>query len=124
MILFMANTKNLLERHKGMWPGIYIGIKLTVLVITILSSYDTVNYVISISVFVFAIISIIIGFKFNFKSFRIYGLILSLISVAKLILVDISYDNTLGHALSFFVCGILCFVISMIYHLIDKKVTR
>lgn len=124
VILFMANTKNLLERHKGMWPGIYIGIKLTVLVITILSSYDTVNYVISISVFVFAIISIIIGFKFNFKSFRIYGLILSLISVAKLILVDISYDNTLGHALSFFVCGILCFVISMIYHLIDKKVTR
>lgn len=124
VILFMANTKNLLERHKGMWPGIYIGIKLTILVITILSSYDTVNYVISISVFVFAIISIIIGFKFNFKSFRIYGLILSLISVAKLILVDISYDNTLGHALSFFVCGILCFVISMIYHLIDKKVTR
>lgn len=124
VVLFMANTKNLLERHNGMWPGIYIGIKLTVLVITILSSYDTVNYVISISVFVFAIISIIIGFKFNFKSFRIYGLILSLISVAKLILVDISYDNTLGHALSFFVCGILCFVISMIYHLIDKKVTR
>lgn len=124
VVLFMANTKNLLERHKGMWPGIYIGIKLTVLVITILYSYDTVNYVISISVFVFAIVSIIVGFKFNFKSFRIYGLILSLLSVAKLILVDISYDNTLGHALSFFVCGILCFVISMIYHLIDKKVMR
>lgn len=124
VVLFMVNTKNLLQRYKGMWPGIYIGIKLTVLIITILSSYDTVNYVISISIFLFAIISIIIGFKFYFKSCRIYGLFLSMISVAKLILVDISYDNTLGHALSFFVCGILCFVISMIYHLIDKKVTR
>lgn len=122
VVLFMTNTKNLLELHKGMWPGIYIGIKLTVLIVTILSSYDTANYVISISAFLFAIISIMIGFQFLIKSFRIYGLILSLFSVAKLILVDISYDNTLGHALSFFVCGILCFVISMIYHLIDKKV--
>lgn len=122
VVIFLVNTKNLLERYQGMWPGIYIGIKFTILIVTILSSYDTVNYVISIALFLFAIVSIIIGFRFTFKSFRIYGLILSMISVAKLILIDISYDNTLGHALSFFVCGLLCFVISMIYHLIDKKV--
>ncbi len=121
IIIFMVNTKNLLVQNKGLWPGIYIGIKLTILLITILSSFDTANYVISISAFLFAIISIVTGFIFYVKSFRIYGLILSLISVAKLILVDISYDNTLGHALSFFICGILCFVISTIYHLIDKK---
>lgn len=122
VVLFLVNTKNLLERYQGMWSGIYIGIKLTVLIVTVLSSYDAANYVISISAFLFAIVSIVIGFRFVFKSFRIYGLILSLISVAKLILIDISYENTLGHALSFFVCGILCFVISMIYHMIDKKV--
>lgn len=122
ILIFMINTRNLLAQNKGLLPGIYIGIKLTVLIITILSSFDAANYVISISVFLFAILSIVVGFRFFFKSFRIYGLILSLISVAKLILVDISYDNTLGHALSFFVCGILCFVISMIYHLIDRKV--
>lgn len=122
ILIFMVNTKNLLEHNKGLLPGIYIGIKLTVLIITILSSFDAANYVISISVFLFAILSIVVGFRFYFKSFRIYGLILSLLSVAKLILVDISYDNTLGHALSFFICGILCFVISMIYHLIDRKV--
>ena len=120
--IFMVNTKNLLTQYKGMWPGIYIGIKLTVLIITILSSIDAANYVISVSTFLFAIISIVVGFKYCYKSFRIYGLFLSLISVAKLILVDISYDNTLGHALSFFICGILCFVISMIYHLLDRKV--
>lgn len=122
ILIFMVNTKNLLEHNKGLLPGIYIGIKLTILIITILSSFDAANYVISISVFLFAILSIVVGFRFYFKSFRIYGLILSLLSVAKLILVDISYDNTLGHALSFFICGILCFVISMIYHLIDRKV--
>lgn len=122
ILIFMVNTKNLLEHNKGLLPGIYIGIKLTVLIITILDSFDAANYVISISVFLFAILSIVVGFRFFFKSFRIYGLFLSLTSVAKLILVDISYDNTLGHALSFFICGILCFVISMIYHLIDRKV--
>ncbi|MDE6635598.1 MAG: DUF2339 domain-containing protein, partial [Lachnospiraceae bacterium] len=122
IFIFMVNTKNLLEQNKGLWPGIYIGVKLTILLTTILCSFDAANYVISISAFLFAIISIVIGFIFSLKAFRIYGLILSLISVAKLILVDISYDNTLGHALSFFICGILCFVISMIYHLIDKKV--
>ncbi|MDE5804394.1 MAG: DUF2339 domain-containing protein [Lachnospiraceae bacterium] len=121
ILIFMVNSKNLVEQNKTMWAGIYIGVKLTVLLVTILCSYEAANYVISISAFLFAIISIVIGFKFYVKSFRIYGLFLSMFSVAKLILVDISYDNTLGHALSFFICGILCFVISMIYHLIDKK---
>ena len=121
ILIFMVNSKNLVEQNKKMWAGIYIGVKLTILLVTILCSYEAANYVISISAFLFAIISIVIGFKFYVKSFRIYGLFLSMFSVAKLILVDISYDNTLGHALSFFICGILCFVISMIYHLIDKK---
>ncbi|MDE7282153.1 MAG: DUF2339 domain-containing protein [Lachnospiraceae bacterium] len=121
ILIFMVNSKNLIEQYKTLWSGIYIGVKLTVLLITILCSYEAANYVISISAFLFAIISIVLGFRFYVKSFRLYGLFLSMLSVAKLILIDISYDNTLGHALSFFICGILCFVISMIYHLIDKR---
>ena len=120
-MIFMVNSKNLIEQYKTLWSGIYVGAKLTVLLITILCSYEAANYVISISAFLFAIISIVLGFRFYVKSFRLYGLFLSMFSVAKLILIDISYDNTLGHALSFFICGILCFVISMIYHLIDKR---
>ena len=42
----------------------------------------------------------------------------------QLILLDITYDNTIGHALSFFVCGILCFVISTIYNIVDKKINK
>lgn len=121
ILIFMVNSKNLIKQYEGIWPGIYIGVKLTILIVTILRAYETANYVISISAFLFAIISIVLGFRFYVKSFRLYGLFLSMLSVAKLIVVDISYDNTLGHALSFFVCGILCFVISMIYHLIDKR---
>lgn len=121
ILLFVANTKNLIAKKEGLVSGIYIGIKLTVLLITILSSFDAANYVISVSSFLFAIVSIVVGFRLHLKAFRIYGLILSMLSVIKLIMIDIRYDNTLGHALSFFVSGILCFTISMIYNVIDKK---
>lgn len=124
IVLFVANSKNLIATQKGLPAGIYIGIKLTVLVVTVLHSFEAANYVISISAFLFAIASIVVGFKFNIKAFRIYGLILSMLSVIKLIMIDISYENTLGHALSFFISGMLCFVISMIYNVIDKRLHR
>ncbi|MDE7422214.1 MAG: DUF2339 domain-containing protein, partial [Lachnospiraceae bacterium] len=121
ILLFVANTKNLIAKKEGLASGIYIGIKFTVLLVTILSSFDAANYVISVSSFLFAIVSIVVGFRLHLRAFRIYGLILSMLSVIKLIMIDIRYDNTLGHALSFFVSGILCFTISMIYNVIDKK---
>ncbi len=121
VLLFVANSKNLLAKQNSFVSGIYIGIKFTVLLVTILSSFAAANYVISISAFLFAIASIVFGFGFRLKAFRIYGLILSMLSVVKLIMIDIRYDNTLAHALSFFLCGILCFTISMIYNVIDKK---
>ena len=44
-----------------------------------------------------------------------------MISIFKLIMIDINYENTLGNALSFLGSGLLCFIISMIYNYIDKK---
>lgn len=121
---FMVNAKNLLEKRENLFAGIYVGIKFTVLMITILESFDTVNYVVSIVCFILAIISIAIGFKAEYRSLRLFGLALSIISTFKLIMVDISYNNTLGNALSFFASGVLCFAISMIYNYIAKKGTK
>ena len=47
-----------------------------------------------------------------------------MISIFKLIMVDINYDNTLGNALSFLASGVLCFAINMIYNYIDKKINE
>ena len=121
---FMVNAKNILDKRDNIFAGMYVGFKFTVLMIFILNSFDAVNYVISIACFIFAILSIVIGFVKDYKSLRIFGLILSMISTFKLIMVDITYDNTLGNALSFFGSGILCFVISLIYNYIDGKVKR
>lgn len=121
LLTFTVNAKNLLDRREHIGWGIYVGIKYTILLVCILDSFEAVNYVISITCFVFAILSIVIGFWKKYSSLRVFGLALSMISTFKLIMVDIYYSNTLGHALSFFGSGLLCFVISMIYNQVDKK---
>lgn len=117
VLLFLINSKKLLPRHKS--AGYYVAFKYTLLMISILGSFHAENYVISICLLLFAIVSIVAGFYKDAASFRLYGLILSMISVIKLVLIDIHYDSTLENALSFFVCGVLCFIISFIYHRID-----
>ena len=124
VVVFMLNVKNILDKYDGLFSGVYIGGKFTVLLIVILASFDAPNYIVSIGCFVISIMSIMCGFKGKYKSLRIYGLILSMISIFKLIMIDINYENTLGNALSFLGSGILCFVINMIYNYIDKKFTE
>ncbi|MCH5256843.1 MAG: DUF2339 domain-containing protein [Lachnospiraceae bacterium] len=119
LLLFIVNSKKLLSKNK--YAGYYIAFKYTVLMICILTSYNVVDYVVSICLLLFAIVSIIAGFYKDTSSFRLYGLVLSMISIIKLIMIDIHYDNTIENAVSFFVSGVLCFIISFIYHKIDTS---
>ena len=118
-LLFLINSRRLLLRDQR--SGYYIAFKYTVFMVCVLNSYDVVNYMISISLLLFAILSIIIGFYRNNITFRLYGLVLSMISIVKLIMIDIQYDSTIENAVSFFVSGVLCFAISFIYHKIDTN---
>lgn len=122
--IYMINTKSLLENSKSTMSGIYVGSKITLLMLVILDSFDSVNYVISIACLILAISCILIGFMRNYKSLRIYGLILIFISVIKLVMIDITYDNSMGHAFSFFIAGILVFVVNLIYNYIDKRISE
>ena len=119
ILLFMINSKELLSKHK--YAGYYVALKYTALMLCIINSYDAVDYVTSICLLVFAVISIVTGFYKDMIAFRLYGLILSMLSVVKLIMFDIKYDSTIESAVSFFVSGVLCFVISFIYNRIDGK---
>lgn len=120
ILLFMINSFNLLKNN-DVYAALYVGFKGTVLLITILLSFKASGAVLSIAVFVLAIVLIIIGFKYETKGLRIYGLVIALICAVKLVMVDITYQNTVGHAISFFVSGILCFAISFIYSFVEKK---
>ena len=117
ILLFIVNSGRLLQ--KDIRTGYYVAFKYTVLMVCILNSYDAADYFISICLLLFAILSIIAGFYKNTLTFRLYGLILSMVSIFKLIMIDIKYDSTLENAVSFFVSGILCFIISFLYNKID-----
>lgn len=120
LALFLINNNAILNRTKDNWPGIYVLGKLTLLLIVSVNAYDSPEYLVSVACFILSVISIVLGFKFKRKSFRTYGLVLSLLSVVKLVVVDIHYENTIGRATSFLVCGVLCFIINIIYNRIDK----
>jgi uncharacterized membrane protein len=121
--IFMVNAHNLLQDRKNVIFGIYVGLKFTVLMICILFSFETPGYLISICCFVFSIISILGGFIWKYKALRYYGLALSFISIIKLMVVDIEYRSTITRALCFLISGILCFAISMIYNIVNKRIS-
>ena len=117
---FSATTVKLLENEKFI-ASLYVGIKYTVLILAITSRYDVSEVWVSLVMLVVAIACIVGGFVIKRKGIRMYGLVLSLISVIKLVILDIDYDNSFSRAVSFFICGILCFLISFIYNQVDKK---
>ena len=72
----------------------------------------------------FAAGSIVFGFYKNYKSFRVYGLILSMVSIFKLVLFDVTNKSALYNAVGFLVCGLICFGISFLYNKIENRVKK
>ena len=116
---FSINLKDLFDITP--LAGAYIGFKYSVLALALLRMFSMPSQVNSIALLIIAALCIAFGFKMNNKSVRLYGLIVSIISVAKLILVDISYDNSLMRAFSFLICGLICFAISIAYNRMERK---
>ena len=118
-VIFSINLRSLLTITEKY--GAYIAAKYSVLIGVFMYHLNVSSYVYSIVYLIISIICVVAGFKISNKSVRLYGLILSMLSIAKLILIDISYSNTLMRAFSFLICGLLCFGISLIYNHIDKQ---
>lgn len=113
-----------LIRSGNAYKQIYATIKVTAYIILVMCTLQKAAILLSIALLILAIVWITIGFALHSKVIRIYGLIVTIISIMKLILLDISYNSSLEKAAGFFVCGILCFAISLIYHKIDKNMEK
>lgn len=107
----------------GMQKGsVLLAIKYTVYIILILHSFTIhVQTITSIVCLLIAISCILLGFRLDAKSLRLYGLVLSMVAIAKLLLIDITYTDTIARIISFFICGLLCFLINFIYSIAVKK---
>ena len=130
LAIFMINSGNLLRRYGDGWGGVYTGTKFLIFVLTVMGSFSAPDFCSSIVGLIFAAVLITAGFLAerhsgkNFGAIRIYGLSLAFLGILKLILLDIYYDSVPLRAAGFFVSGLLCFAISLIYHEADKKITK
>jgi len=105
--------------------GILIGIKLTVLVLATvygITSWFDQAYCFSIVCMLTALTCIILGFAWRVKSLRLYGLVMTLVCVLKLVTYDVTNLNTLMRVIALIGGGVICFIISAIYNYTSKKI--
>lgn len=129
-IVFLANSYDLLKKYHKTWPGVYVATKIIFFAVAALTSYEVPDFTVSLLILTVALACIALGFwaekkrKQNFKTIRIYGLVLALLSIIKLILIDIHYASSLMKTVGFFMSGVVCFAISLIYNMVDKKMKK
>jgi hypothetical protein len=119
--IFANNTYRFLKSGDAKYQ-VYAALKVTAFLVIALTTLQRASVLLSVALLVLSILWILVGFGLSAKAVRIYGLVITNISIVKLILIDITYNSTLEKAARFFICGILCFVISFIYSMIDRNV--
>lgn len=110
-------------RNKA-FTGIWIVLKYLMLTWTILWAFldlGIISVAYSIVGLMVAIGSISVGFKLRNRSIRLYGLVLTIIMVAKFIIVDLNQENSITRVLALIAGGGLCFLISYIYNKLSEN---
>ena len=124
-LLYFAGSMELLKKNEirsGMTGSemLFCG-KLTAWLLVLFCGFSLPKVLLSVGLLVLAVLLILFGFWKSRKPVRIYGLILVLVSICKLILLDISYGKLELRAFSFLICGVICFGISFLYNRMDKN---
>ncbi len=71
-----------------------------------------------------ALVSVVLGAIRKQRHVRIYGLVLSLLVCLKLVLYDFFDSDALEKTLLYFVVGILALIISTVYFILERKLTK
>ncbi|MFT4107137.1 MAG: DUF2339 domain-containing protein [Lacrimispora sp.] len=110
--------------RNSLLTGIWIVFKYLILTWTVLWSFFDLNITsasYSIIGLMVAIGSISAGFKLRNRSIRLYGLVLTIIMVAKFIVVDLNGENSITRVLALIAGGAMCFLISLIYNKLSEN---
>jgi uncharacterized membrane protein len=94
------------------------------LVLSLLQSFTgwlNQPYALSLSSMIIALAIIALGFWSRVRSLRLYGLVIVIICVLKLVLVDLGGLNTTMRVVAFIGGGIICFGISALYNFAVKR---
>lgn len=120
LVLFMVNVKWQLEcEHWG--AGLELCIKGSFYMWMLLSQLSASGVVMSIAFLLLAIWCIVGGAMVRRKILRLYGLVLSIVSVVKCLLIDVQYSSSIYRPVGLLVAGLLCFGISWLYSVLERK---
>ena len=131
LILATVGLYYLISRELLKSPSViiqaYIGLTATCIVNSAcrgLSNVFEIAYIFSIVTMITALVCITVGFTSKTKGLRVYGLIVVMLCVIKLVTVDISATNanSMSRVVAFVVGGIVCFIISGIYNKVESKI--
>ncbi len=131
LILSCVGLYYLISREimKSRSPLAHAGVGLTATLIVNascegLSNVFEIAYIFSIVTMITALICIAAGFAAKAKGLRVYGLIIVMLCVIKLVTIDISGADSMSRVAAFIVGGIICFIISGIYNKVESKLVK
>jgi len=79
------------------------------------------GYLFSVVCMLTALLCIVVGFWQHAAPLRLYGLVVTLLCVAKLVVLDIGGVNSLLHVAAFIGGGLICFAVSALYNYAAKR---
>lgn len=123
LVYGLCKIKSLLDSENKLM-GAWYGIKFTWLTLVPLNSFTSLmeeQFILSVTCMFIAALCILFGFGFNIKSTRIYGLVLILASVLKIVVIDMWGQDSMVRVLSLIIGGIICFAISAGYNYFEKN---
>ena len=124
LALAFCRVGEFIRRPAEGFLAVLAGVKLTALVLSFFGG--TVDWIESRTAFsvvcmLTALAAIAAGFVIRSKPLRLWGLILTIFCVLKLVTYDMSGSSTLTHIISFIIGGVICFAISAVYTAAEKK---
>ena len=123
--LAFMRARNLFTDRVKPWEEVFYGVKLTALAMAVVYGqtvwFDNA-FVVSLVSMLTALACVVVGFRYQTKSLRLYGLILTLLCVLKLVTYDVSGLDTVLRVVALIGGGIICFLISAIYSYSAKKI--
>ncbi|MCL2055486.1 MAG: DUF2339 domain-containing protein [Oscillospiraceae bacterium] len=105
---------------------IYSGLKLTVLTLCTVHGFTSWlqnGYAVSIIIMITGLASVLAGFRFKAKILRVYGLVITMLCVIKLVTADVSGLSTPMRVVALISGGLICFGINAAYNYAVKVVS-
>lgn len=113
------------ERSRGVaWLAVVQGIVFTLVVLAFVQGFTRwfhEAYVLSLVCMFVALACVGIGFILRLKPLRMYGLVLIIVSVLKLVSLDLGDVSSIMRVVAFIMGGLICFGISALYNYAVKR---